>query len=140
MRIVRLNFVLCLALALLSCPAVFAQALAAGAPVMEAANGPLAEAPEKIHDFGEMEVGQEYTYGFVVKNVGNAPLEIKKVIKMCGTDVGRYSHMVPPGGQVKIPVSLSPSGCGQDGSKKSVLVLTNDKNSYFVLRVTGHTR
>jgi hypothetical protein len=44
--------------------------------------------------------------------------------------------MILPGGETKIPVGLDAAAC-KGGSRKSVLVLTNDKNSYFVLSVSG---
>jgi hypothetical protein len=78
MRIVWLVFSLFLALVLLNCSPVFAQG-PSSAPGLEAAGGPLAEVPEKVHDFGEMK--GDLQYSFVVRNVGTAPLEIKKVIK-----------------------------------------------------------
>ncbi len=142
MRTVLPVLVVLFALLLLNCPPVFAQGSSGNPPGLEAASGPLAEVPENFHDFGEMtwDLQQQYIYGFVVKNVGTAPLEIKKVIGTCGVSIGRFNHTIPPGGQTKIPVNLSSSGCGAKGAKKSVLVLTNDKNARFVLSVSGHTR
>ena len=140
MRIARLISILFFSLTLFTCPLLFAQAPSQSAPALEASTGPLAEIPEKIHDFGEMSVLGVYNYSFVVKNVGTAPLEIKKVIPICGTTVGWFDHTIPPGGEVKIPINLSAGGCGPTGAKKSVLFLTNDMNSYFVLSVMGHSR
>jgi len=140
MRIARIISSLFLTLAILNCPLVSAQGPSQSAPALDASTGPLAELPEKVHDFGEMSILGLYSYSFVVKNVGTAPLEIKKVIPICGTTVDWFDHTIPPGGEVKIPINLSAGGCGPTGAKKSVLFLTNDMNSYFVLSVMGHSR
>jgi hypothetical protein len=82
MRIARLIFVLCFALAVANCPPASAQGPAGSSPALATQGGPLAEVPEKLYDFGDMSDGKEYVHDFVVKNVGTAPLEIKKVIKI----------------------------------------------------------
>lgn len=82
MRIAKLIFILCFALAIANCPLAFAQGPVAGSPGLEAPSGPLAEVPERLYDFGDLKEGKEYVHSFVVKNVGTAPLEIKKVIKV----------------------------------------------------------
>lgn len=82
MRIVRLIFVLCFALAIANCPQASAQSPAASSPGLVTPSGPLAEVPEKHYDFGDLTDGKEYVHSFVVKNVGTAPLEIKQVIKL----------------------------------------------------------
>ena len=82
MRLVRPILLLLFALALANCPLAFAQGPPGSGSGVEAQSGPLAEVPERFHDFGEVKDGNDYTYGFVVKNIGTAPLEITKVIKI----------------------------------------------------------
>ena len=82
MKLARPIVVLFFALVLANCPPAFAQGPAQSGPGLETKSGPLAEVGERLHDFGEVKEGNEYTYGFVVKNVGTAPLEITKVIKI----------------------------------------------------------
>ncbi len=83
MRIASLAFAVCFFLAMASCPPAFAQSAAGTVPgIGNAQGGPLAEVPEKVHDFGKVFEGKEYVHNFIVKNVGDAPLEIKKVIKI----------------------------------------------------------
>ena len=139
MKLARPIVVLFFALALANCPPAFAQGPAGSGAVVEAQSGPLAEIPEKVHSFGDLKY-VDYSYGFVVKNVGTAPLEIRRVIKICGTDVGQFDHTIPPGGQVTIPISLISSSCNKGDVKKSVLFLTNDSKGSFVLSLTGHIR
>ena len=139
MMLARPIVVLFFVLALLNCPAVFAQGPAGNGAGLQAQSGPRAEIAEKVHSFGELK-DVDYSYGFVVKNVGTAPLEIKRVIKICGTEVGQFDHTIPPGGLVTIPISLTPSSCNHGDVKKSVLFLTNDSKGSFVLSLTGHLR
>jgi len=49
---------------------------------LETPSGPVVELPERLYDFGDLTDGKEYVHSFVVKNVGTAPLEIIKVIKI----------------------------------------------------------
>ncbi|MGD0399045.1 MAG: hypothetical protein ABSC04_09040 [Syntrophobacteraceae bacterium] len=82
MSVARLIFVLCFALAIANCPPASAQATAGGSPGLETPSGPVVELPERLYDFGDLTDGKEYVHSFVVKNVGTAPLEIIKVIKI----------------------------------------------------------
>ena len=82
MRMARFIFVLCFAMALANCPLAFAQAPSGSGASLETPSGPMAEVPEKLYDFGDLTEGKEYVHSFVVKNIGTAPLEIKKVIKI----------------------------------------------------------
>ncbi|MGO9314564.1 MAG: hypothetical protein ACLQDI_17765 [Syntrophobacteraceae bacterium] len=81
MKLARPIVVLFFALALANCPPAFAQGPAGSGTGLQAQSGPLAEVPEKVHNFGELK-DEVYSYGFVVKNIGTAPLEIKRVIKI----------------------------------------------------------
>ncbi len=66
------------------CPPAFGQA-PTGSPsppalaLDEGRKGPIVELAEGSFNFGEMYDDQAYFHEFVVKNVGDAPLEIKKV-------------------------------------------------------------
>jgi len=79
----RFVVVLLFTLAFVYCPQVFAQqGPVPGGQALESPGGPLAEVPERLYDFGDMSAGRQYEHGFLVKNVGTAPLEIRKVIKI----------------------------------------------------------
>ena len=82
MKLARPILVLFFALVLVNCAPAFAQGPAGSGAGLEAQRGPLAEVPERLHDFGDVKEGNEYTYDFVVKNIGTAPLQITKVIKI----------------------------------------------------------
>ena len=80
MRRVALFLSFAFVLALAGCPPAFAQDSPGTVPGLEPRNGPVAEVAEKTHDFGDMTDGGIYKYSFVLKNNGNAPLEIKKIM------------------------------------------------------------
>ncbi len=58
------------------------EVLPAGAQpgVGEVRSAPAIELAETSYDFGEVVDGRDYVHDFKVKNVGNAQLEIKKVL------------------------------------------------------------
>lgn len=72
MKAVKVLVVLFFLFAFATSPQAFAQA----AP----ASGPVAQIPEMSFDFGSIMEGNEYVHDFKIKNVGTAPLEIKKVV------------------------------------------------------------
>jgi len=82
MRLTWLVLLVCLAIAPANILPAIAQGTAAGSPGLESQAGPLAEVPEKLYDFGDLSPGQDYVHAFVVRNIGTAPLEITKVIKL----------------------------------------------------------
>jgi hypothetical protein len=82
MKTGKFIFVVLFILALANCPAASARMTAESSPELESTSQPLAEVPERLYDFGDLKEGKEYVHSFVIKNVGNAPLEIKKVIKI----------------------------------------------------------
>jgi hypothetical protein len=83
MRVSALLVVLLIVLALINCPPAFPQGPAeSGGAGLESPGGPLADVPERVFDFGSLTEGRQYVHDFKVKNVGTAPLEIKKVIKI----------------------------------------------------------
>ncbi len=45
----------------------------------EGRKGPVVEMSERSFNFGDMYQDQSYVHEFVIKNVGDAPLEIKRV-------------------------------------------------------------
>jgi hypothetical protein len=82
MRIAGFVLLIFLGLAFAALQPAWAQQGAGNAPGLESQSGPLAQPVEKVYDFGDLMDGKEYVHVFVVRNVGTAPLEIKKVIKI----------------------------------------------------------
>jgi hypothetical protein len=80
MKVLRCFLVLFCVLAFANSPRAQAQAPAPAGVAPEQVSGPKAEIPEMSFDFGELSDSGDYAHAFIVKNVGTAPLEIKKVL------------------------------------------------------------
>jgi len=86
-----------------------------------------AEIPK--HDFGEIIEGQRVTHEFVVKNVGDEILEIRKINASCGCTAAQPDKdKLAPGESTKIKVHFDSSN-RQGKQVKYVYVMTNDKSN-----------
>lgn len=59
------------------------------------------------HDFGEQVPGKTLTHVFVVRNEGDAPLEIRSVHPECGCTVARFDRTIAPGESGEIHAELA---------------------------------
>jgi len=96
-----------------------------------AASAAIASAPKLTCDsptfeFGEVEVTQSVEHTFVLKNAGDAAVEITKTEAHCGCTVASLSDkIIPPGSESTLTVSVDLKG--QKGHViKTVDVLSND--------------
>jgi len=82
--------------------------------------------PESIHSFGQIYRGEKVQHHFLLKNAGEAELEIKKVRPSCGCTAAVPSqNVVPPGGEAYVEVTFdSKNFVGK--VTKTVMVDTND--------------
>lgn len=86
---------------------------------------PVIDVPRLNYDFGETFQLPSYDYAFVVRNRGNADLVIEDVKPGCGCTVAKWDHVISPGKEGRISLSV-------DGSKvhgqftKAAEVKTND--------------
>jgi hypothetical protein len=98
---------------------------------------PVAQIPERSHDFGAMREDRDFVHAFNIKNAGTCDLIIEKIIPDRGSRVARYDRVIPPGGEGTITLSVSARSCS-GGAKKSALVTCNDPQTpYFSLVLTG---
>lgn len=104
----------------------------AGLPVaaQEAADATSGASPKAviaspIADLGEVSRGETTTHDFIIKNEGDAPLEITEVRPACGCTVAEYDEIIPPGGTGKVHAELDTSGVSGAASK-AITVFTND--------------
>lgn len=90
---------------------------------------PRLEIAEPQVDVGEVARGKTAQHVFVVKNTGNAPLEIRQTRASCGCTAAVVDNkIVPPGGEAKIDVKLSTQGFSGKISKP-VTVESNDPHN-----------
>lgn len=90
------------------------------------------------HDFGTIkESAGSVTHTFVVKNTGDAPLVITRVVASCGCTTPVFSkEPIAPGQTSKIEVTYNPAG--RPGQfVKTVAVYSNGKDGTFTLRIKG---
>ncbi len=87
---------------------------------------PKAIIPAPVAELPTVAKGEKVKHDFVVKNEGDAPLEITSVRPTCGCTVAEYDKVIPPGGSGKIRTELDTSNMIAGGTAKTVSVFTND--------------
>jgi hypothetical protein len=110
-----------------------ANAQDAGAPAATIA------AAEEVFDFGDIkESAGSVTHTFVVKNDGDAPLVITKVLPTCGcTSPDWTKEPIAKGAKGEIKVTFDPNG--RPGPfNKTVNVFSNGKRGALVLIIKGN--
>jgi hypothetical protein len=115
---------------LLSCLVLGCVSVAKGAPMLVC--------DQAAYDFGKVDesVGIEHT--FVLKNEGDAPLEIKQVQPSPGCAVTAVSSKIaPPGGDIRVTAKMSLRG--RSGPQhKAISIASNDpEQSNFTLSLHG---
>jgi len=118
--------------------------LSAGAHGVAAAQGkPAGKAPKvvvekKIVQVGEILEMQNVEYTFMIKNAGNAELQIAAVKPSCGCSVADFDKVVAPGQQGKVHIKIDGKKIGAGPFDKAFAVKTNDpENEQFNLSVQG---
>ena len=93
---------------------------------------------EDHFDFGEVFEDRQLNHTFVIKNSGNAPLEISKVDPDCACTVADYERTIPAGGQGEISLKIKPYSVLHQ-FRKETRVWTNDpEQPEFSLVLTGN--
>lgn len=90
------------------------------------------------HDFGTIqENGGKVSHTFVVKNEGDGPLVITRVIASCGCTTPEWTkEPIAPGKTGDVKVTYNPSGRpGQFA--KTISVYSNGKTGSFILTIRG---
>jgi len=83
---------------------------------------------EPVKDFGTVPKGEKITYAFVVKNTGNADLEIIAAKPACGCTVADFDKLIKPGQTGKVTAHVDTVTFAGPISK-SVTLETNDPNT-----------
>ncbi len=86
---------------------------------------PKAVPVEPVKDLAIVPKGELIVHQFLIRNEGNAPLELTDVHPACGCTVAEFDRVVPPGGVGKVTAKLDTSSFNGPISK-SIAVLTND--------------
>jgi len=79
------------------------------------------------HDFGNVVVGQDYTFKFIVKNTGSNPLYIEDAKASCGCTVpDKPEGPIQPGKSDEIVVTFTPKPGGGPTSKTITVTSNTD--------------
>ena len=93
-----------------------------------AQNKPKAVIAEPILDVGVVAKGEKVVKEFILKNEGNAPLEITEVRAACGCTVADFTKSIPAGGSGTVKVTVDTSDFNGPISK-GVTAYTNDADN-----------
>lgn len=89
---------------------------------------PKAVVDETEHKFGAMELGEERTHAFVIRNEGQAPLKLEKGPTTCQCTISEVPNdEIPPGGSTKIVLTWKPTA-ETDSFNKGATIFTNEPN------------
>lgn len=84
---------------------------------------------EPTYDFGELLNNRDIRHTYVVKNIGDMPLEISDVRTSCGCTIARISKKtVPPGDEAEVTAVLKLRG-RRGHQRKSFNVVSNDPDT-----------
>jgi len=91
-----------------------------GTPLaVSAPRGPKAQVPETTFDFGEIFEDREWTHTFVIKNAGDALLEIKDIDSDCACTAADSHRRIPPNAQGRIKLTIAPYSVLRQFAKKN---------------------
>lgn len=97
--------------------------------------------PEAVYDFGEIkEADGKVSHTFLIKNEGDAPLVITRVIASCGCTTPEWTREpIAPGKTGELTVTFDPAG--RPGQfTKTVAVYSNGKTGNYVMTIVGDVK
>lgn len=98
-------------------------------------NVPEIEFQKTEHDFGKILQGEQVSYTFKFKNVGNTPLIITSIEKTCGCTSPDFSNEpIKPGEEGKITITYDSKG-HKGFQNKRLIVKANTNPSETILRI-----
>jgi len=110
-----------------------------GTPLAVSATlGPKAQVPETTFDFGEIFEDRELTHTFVIKNIGDALLEIKDIDSDCACTAADSDRRIPPGSQGRIKLTIAPYSVLRQFAKKTKVFFNDPDHSEVVLTMQGY--
>ena len=110
-----------------------------GTPLAVSATlGPKAQIPETTFDFGEIFEDRELTHTFVIKNIGDALLEIKDIDSDCACTAADSDRRIPPGAQGRIKLTIAPYSVLRQFAKKTKVFFNDPDHPQVVLTMQGY--
>ncbi len=95
-------------------------------------------AEKASHDFGQIkEADGKVSTTFVIKNTGDGPLVMTRVIASCGCTTPEWTkEPIAPGGEGSIKITFNPENRPGPFSK-SISVYSNGKTGSYILSIRG---
>ena len=98
-------------------------------------NVPVIQFEKTEHDFGKILQGEQVSYTFKFKNVGDAPLLITSIEKTCGCTSPEFTRTpVKPGDDGKITITYDSKG-HKGFQNKRLIVKANTNPSESIIRI-----
>jgi len=101
---------------------------------------PQAVVPESSFDFGEVFEDRQLSHKFVIKNRGDAPLEILRVDPDCACTVVDYERTIPAGGQIELTLGIKPYSVIHQFRKETRIFVNDPERPEFNLALTGKAK
>jgi LEA14-like dessication related protein len=102
--------------------------------------GPRLEIPQPIHDLGEIFEDQPLAHTFMLKNVGDVPLQIKNIELDCACSAVNYDRLIPPGETGKIVFTIKPYSAMHKFCKKGAIFSNDPGNSVATIQLCGNAK
>ena len=61
---------------------------------------------EPVHDFGTLVKGDTVSHAFVLRNIGEEPVNVIFVRPSCGCTIAEFDKVIPPGGEGRVTAAL----------------------------------
>ncbi|NCC51756.1 MAG: DUF1573 domain-containing protein [Spartobacteria bacterium] len=114
-------------------------AYAVGAQEVTQGFAPKIVCEEAVYNFGEADDSASIEHTFILKNEGNAVLEITRVRPACGCTVAELSEkLVEPGKQAELATTLSLKGRRGHQRKSITIECSDPENPRFMLYLEGN--
>lgn len=88
-------------------------------------------------DFGQVYEDKELRHTFLVRNTGDAPLEILEVDPDCACTVADYDRRIPAGGQGKVTLGIKPYSVLHQFLKKTKVRFNDPERPLVVFTLSG---
>jgi hypothetical protein len=104
------------------------------------ASAPKAVIAATLHDFGQVSEEQHLSHTFIIRNGGDAPLEILRVDPDCACSVVDYDRRILPGGEGKLTLGIKPFSVVRPFEKKTQVRFNDPEQSQVTFVLKGVAR
>jgi hypothetical protein len=92
---------------------------------------------ETMYDFGEVAEGKKLSHTFIISNKGGEPLRIEDVDPDCACTAADYSHVIAPGGQGTLTLTIRSYAVIEGFEKKTRVRFNDPEHPLIVFTLKG---